>query len=117
MEKSRDTFKGYIFTFIEGIIKVFDTTDNVTYYKDNYKTEFIDAISNVFKAATLGDALKLMKDKIYPAMKGAFEKLYGYTSDANGIGEGNSTFEEAKYMLISCSAFVNYLKENYEEEK
>lgn len=73
--------------------------------------------------ATLGDALKLLKDKIHPAMKSAFEKLYGYTSDANGIrhanglGEGNSTFEEAKYMLISCSAFVNYLKENFEEDK
>ena len=73
--------------------------------------------------ATLGDALKLLKDKIHPAMKSAFEKLYGYTSDANGIrhanglGEGDSTFEEAKYMLISCSAFVNYLKENFEEEK
>lgn len=68
--------------------------------------------------ATLGDALKLLKNEIHPAMKSAFEKLYGYTSDANGIrhsnglGEGNSTFEEAKYMLISCSAFVNYLKEN-----
>ena len=73
--------------------------------------------------ATLGDALKLLKDNIHPAMKSAFEKLYGYTSDANGIrhsnglGEGNSTFEEAKYMLISCSAFVNYLKENFEEGK
>ena len=70
---------------------------------------------------TLGDALKLLKDKIHPAMKSAFEKLYGYTSDANGIrhanglGEGDSTFEEAKYMLISCSAFVNYLKENLEK--
>ena len=73
--------------------------------------------------ATLGDALKLLKDKIHPAMKSAFEKLYGYTSDANGIrhanglGEGNSTFEEAKYMLISCSAFVNYLKEILKEGK
>lgn len=73
--------------------------------------------------ATLGEALKLLKDKIHPALKSAFEKLYGYTSDtngirhANGLGEGNSTFEEAKYMLISCSAFVNYLKENFEEEK
>lgn len=72
---------------------------------------------------TLGEALKLLKDKIHPAMKSAFEKLYGYTSDANGIrhanglGEGNSTFEEAKYMLISCSSFVNYLKENFEEGK
>jgi len=73
--------------------------------------------------ATLGDALKLLKDKIHPALKSAFEKLYGYTSDANGIrhanglGEGDSTFEEAKYMLISCSAFVNYLKENFKEGK
>lgn len=73
--------------------------------------------------ATLGDALKLLKNKIHPAMKNAFEKLYGYTSNANGIrhsnglGEGNSTFEEAKYMLISCSAFVNYLKESFKEEK
>ncbi len=72
--------------------------------------------------ATLGDALKLLKDKIHPAMKSAFEKLYGYTSDANGIRHSNGlerkfTFEEAKYMLISCSAFVNYLKENFEEGK
>lgn len=85
--------------------------------------EAICQILTVNDKATLGDALKLLKDKIHPAMKSAFEKLYGYTSDANGIrhsnglGEGNSTFEEAKYMLISCSAFVNYLKENFEEEK
>ena len=58
-----------------------------------------------------------MKSEIHPALKTAFEKLYGYTSDANGIrhangiGEGNSTFAEAKYMLISCSAFINYLSE------
>lgn len=73
--------------------------------------------------ATLGDALKSLKNRIHPAMESAFQKLYGYTSDANGIrhanglGEGDSTFEEAKYMLISCSAFVNYLKENFEKDK
>ena len=45
----------------------------------------------------------------------AFNMLYGYTSDANGIrhagniGGPSSTFEEAKFMLVSCSAFVNYL--------
>ena len=48
-------------------------------------------------------------------MKAAFEKLYGYTSDASGVrhagklGGPDSTFEEAKFMLVSCSAFVNYL--------
>lgn len=70
------------------------------------------------KGATLGAALKQLEDKgikIHPSMKSAFEKLYGYTSDAAGIrhagniGGPNSTFEEAKFMLVSCSAFVNYL--------
>lgn len=70
------------------------------------------------KATTLGDALKHLEDsgvKIHPALKGAFGKLYGYTSDASGVrhagelGGADSTFEEAKFMLVSCCAFVNYL--------
>ena len=67
--------------------------------------------------ATLGKSLKSLAANIHPALKDAFEKLYGYTSDANGIrhanglGEGNSTFAEAKYMLISCTAFINYLRD------
>ena len=96
---------------------------------DNSIKESISSVEAMCQAitgndkATLGDALKALKGDIHPAMKGAFEKLYGYTSDANGIrhanglGEGNSTFEEAKYMLISCSAFVNYLKENFENKE
>lgn len=68
--------------------------------------------------ATLGQALKLMGNQnnieIHPSLKSAFEKLYGYTSDKNGIRHAlsdvdNITFEEAKFMLVSCSAFVNYL--------
>lgn len=40
--------------------------------------------------------------------------MYGYTSDTDGIRHdfGNDSqvyFEEAKYMLVSCSAFMNYL--------
>lgn len=67
---------------------------------------------------TLGDALKKLENNgvvIHPALKGAFSKLYGYTSDASGIrhagelGGADSTFEEAKFMLVSCCAFVNYL--------
>ncbi len=69
--------------------------------------------------ATLGNMLKTLEDKgvaIHGALKSAFNILYGYTSDANGIrhagdiGGEFSTFEEAKFMLISCCAFVNYLK-------
>ena len=70
------------------------------------------------KPTTLGDALKKLEDggvTIHAALKGAFSKLYGYTSDASGIrhagelGGEDSTFEEAKFMLVSCCAFVNYL--------
>lgn len=70
------------------------------------------------RATTLGEALKHLEDsgvKIHPALKSAFNKLYGYTSDASGIrhagelGGPDSTFEEAKFMLVSCCAFVNYL--------
>ncbi len=69
------------------------------------------------KSATLGQALKIIEQMhpLHPALKQAFTKLYGYTSDADGIRHGGIdtaevTFEEAKYMLVSCSAFVNYLK-------
>lgn len=67
--------------------------------------------------ATLGDCLKILQQNntIHPALVEAFKKLYGYTSNANGIrhanglGEGISTQEEAQFMLVSCSAFINYI--------
>jgi len=42
-------------------------------------------------------------------------QLYGWTCKEDGIRHGHTkeelktSFEEAKYMLVSCSAFVNYL--------
>jgi len=73
------------------------------------------------KGATLGAAIKKLKDNgvhIHPAMENAFSSLYGYTSDENGIRHGgidftNASAEDAKYMLVSCSAFVNYLIEKW----
>lgn len=72
-------------------------------------------------SATLGAALKKLEDNgvvIHGAMRAAFSQLYGYASDADGIRHGgidfkNAPAEDAKYMLISCSAFVNYLIEKY----
>lgn len=52
---------------------------------------------------------------MHPALNGAFQKLYGYTSDAGGIirhallEEDSLDFKDAKFMLVSCSAFVTYL--------
>lgn len=68
--------------------------------------------------ATLGKMLKKLEDRgvvIHSALKSAFNTLYGYTSDASGIrhakniGGSSSTFEEAKFMLVACCAFINYL--------
>lgn len=95
---------------------------------DNSIKESISAVEGMCQIltennnATLGDCLKKLKDSIHPAMKDAFLKLYGYTSDANGIrhanglGEGDSTFAEAKYMLVSCSSFINYLSESIKKD-
>jgi hypothetical protein len=64
------------------------------------------------------DALTAIDRKIqlHGSLKKAFMALYGYTSDAGGIRHALSdedvtpTFEDAKFMLVTCSAFINYLK-------
>jgi hypothetical protein len=80
----------------------------------------VEAISNLIVGkdkATLGEALKLITTKIelHPALREAFSRLYGYTSDADGIRhalleESDLDSEDAKFMLVACSAFINYLK-------
>ena len=75
--------------------------------------------------ATLGKTIKKLKDAgmhIHPAMENAFTSLYGYTSDEGGIRHGSIDFveapsEDSKFMLITCSAFVNYLVEKWSKIK
>lgn len=70
---------------------------------------------------TLGQALKKLEKSglvIHSSLKSAFEKLYVYTNhEDTGIRHAlmddeenyTPTAEEALFMLISCSAFINYL--------
>ena len=52
---------------------------------------------------------------LHPALKAAFGSLYGYTSDESGVRhalteDGRTVdFHEAKFMLVVCSAFVNFV--------
>lgn len=70
------------------------------------------------KKTTLGQALKQIEKahKIPNSLKNAFSALYGYTSDEGGIRHSllekdiQIEMEEARFMLIACSAFINYLK-------
>lgn len=90
-------------------------------YRNSVK-ESISAVESVAKlisgssASGLAGALTALEQEvnIHSALKQGFIRLYGYTSDANGIRhaileDSNVGFDEAKYMLVSCSAFVHYL--------
>lgn len=96
-------------------------------YKNSIK-ESISAVESVCKViankpkAELGDALKALIAEGYPiqgALKTGILALYGYTCEAGGIRhaeretESTITFEEAKFMMVTCSAIVNYLVAEY----
>lgn len=69
-------------------------------------------------SATLGKALAIIerKHKLHNSLKKAFSTIYGYTSESSGIRhallekDAQVDFAEAKFMLVACSAFINYLK-------
>ena len=73
--------------------------------------------------ASLGQALSKMEQEhgLSGALKASFSSLYGYTSDQEGIRHALSeksdvSFAFAKFMLINCTAFVNYLIDEYEAD-
>lgn len=91
-------------------------------YRNSIK-ESISAIESIARIvtenpkATLADALKALEKKgnLHPALKDGFVKLYGYTNDEQGIrhamlDEPNITAADAKFFLLSCTSFANYLK-------
>lgn len=91
----------------------------------DYRNSIKEAISAIESAAcvitgdpkaTLGKALSMLERShdLPPAMKEAFSKLYGYASGPTGIRhamfeEPNVTEAEARFMLVACSAFLNFL--------
>ena len=95
----------------------------------NYRNSIKESISaveaycrEITGEKTLGNALNKLHDKgvIIPnILKVAFDKLYAYTNQPDtGIrhalmdDEGGymPASEEALFMLVSCSAFINYLR-------
>lgn len=91
----------------------------------DYRNSIKESISAVESAAreitgktkaTLGDALREIEKsgEIHGALRAGFTSIYGYTSDAHGIRHGmidvaNVSVADAKYFLVACAAFVNYL--------
>lgn len=95
--------------------------------KPDYRNSTKESISSVEalirlvtkkRRATLAEGLKLLRKRgfdIHPALEQAWDKLYGYTSDEEGVRHAITDdpekidFALAKYMLVSCSVFINYL--------
>lgn len=85
--------------------------------------ESISAVEAVIKKVTgegtLGAGLNKLEAAgltIHPALKVAWQKMYGWTSDAAGIrhaGIEAASVDQAlaKYVLVASSAFVSYLVE------
>ena len=97
-------------------------------YRNSIK-ESISAVGVLCREMTgendLGKSLYVLEQKqgkLHPLLKNAFGTLYNYTSDKrSGIrhelmdenGPYIPSFHEAKFMLITCSAFINYIKGKY----
>jgi len=91
--------------------------------ESDYRNCIKEAISAVESLVTtissekdFGQALQVLRKKLslHPAFVSAVEKLYGYTSDEDGIRHGifdtpDVGFDEAKFMLVACSALINFL--------
>ena len=90
-------------------------------YRNSVK-EAISAVEALAKQLGTADSQGLAgalnalgkKVSLHGGMRAGLLSLYGYTSDEGGIRhamleESSVGFDEAKYMVVACSAFVNFL--------
>jgi hypothetical protein len=120
-DNSKDKFEG-VYTHISTSLQYLSDRENPS-YRNSIK-ESISAVESLCQkicgddSATLGKALKKIETEtgveLHTSLKKGYEKIYGYTADGDGIRHAllekdTLTFEDAKYMLVSCSAFINYL--------
>jgi hypothetical protein len=92
--------------------------------RSRFNRESIHAVESLCQILTgepnysLGKALNKLKGKISipEELEQALHKLYGFTSNADGVrhaffDEPNLSLREARFMLVTCSAFVTYLRD------
>lgn len=115
----RNEFNGVSIHLTSALEKISDRKNPD--YRNSIK-ESISAVESICqiiskqKGAELGKTLKLLKTMmpLHGALEQGYTKIYGYTSDSDGIRHAmmdsdNLDQEDAMYMLVSCSAFTNYL--------
>ncbi|MET3675259.1 MULTISPECIES: AbiJ-NTD4 domain-containing protein [unclassified Pseudomonas] len=123
---SPDRYSG-VRTHIQTALNLLTDRENPD-YRNSIK-ESISAVESFAKKvvgndkATLGQALKILEENhnLHASLKSAFMTLYGYTSDAGGIRHAildntvTPTKADARFMLICCSAFINFAIDSIED--
>ena len=124
IEEALANSKDNIRVHLSEALKLFSDKEHPD-YRNSIK-EFISAVEALCRELTgedtLGKALKKLEDKgivIQSQLKEAFIKLYAYTNQPDtGIRHSlmdddatyHPSYNEAYFMLVACSAFVNYLR-------
>jgi len=122
-ESKYDTVKGHLSKALE----LLSDRENPDY--QNSIKESISAVESIVNIVigranvALNKGLLTLPFEIDNNFKQGMIRLYSWTSSSDGIrhgaheGEILSGFDEAKYMLVSCSAFINYLISKNESNK
>jgi hypothetical protein len=122
-ESKYDTAKGHLSKALE----LFSDRESPDY--QNSIKESISAVESIVNIVigranvALNKGLLTLPFEIDNNFKQGMIRLYSWTSSSDGIrhgaheGEILSGFDEAKYMLVSCSAFINYLISKNESNK
>lgn len=122
IDKALTTSVDGVKTHLQTALKLMSASQGKPDYRNSIK-ESISAVEclcrNITGENTLGKALQQLESKgvsINSTLKSAFEKLYGYTNNADTgvrhalMDDANApTSAEALYMLVTCSAFINYV--------
>lgn len=123
LELAKDKALNGVYSHISAAIQLLSTKelDKTNKYRNSIKESIsaVEALCNKLnnkKSDGLKGALSKLKTKvkIHGALEEGFIRLYGYTSDSDGIrhtimDEPDLDVEDAIYMLVTCSAFVHYL--------
>jgi hypothetical protein len=88
--------------------------------------ESVSAVESLLREATglkaegMSPLLKKFEQlygELHPAFREAVNRLYGWTSDESGLrhsifGDVKVDHTDARFMLVTCSAFVNFLAQH-----
>ena len=121
IERALETALGPVRTHLRRALELLSSREAPD-YRNSIKesisaVESLAAIATGADKGTLGQLIKKLEHDIqlHPALRTAFSSLYGYTSDEGGIRHAlmeseNIRFEDAKFFLVVCSAFINFVE-------